>query len=143
MKQITNLNCNWYIGSTLIADSVSGLFVSPGVTATYTVEQNLCGIITYDSVTVYVSGVGVSEKDWSSEINLYPNPNNGTLTISIVQKEVKDLKIEIFDIFGSLVYLKTSNTINTEVNIENVPKGLYVAKLSNDLYNETLKFVKE
>lgn len=80
-QEISNLYCNWYIGATLIADSVSGLYVSPIVNTTYIVEQNLCGNITYDTVTVYVSGVGINENDWGSKITLFPNPSTNIVNI--------------------------------------------------------------
>jgi hypothetical protein len=52
-QDIYNLNCTWRkLDGTLIADSMSGIWVSPPETTTYLCEQNLCGIITYDTIIV-------------------------------------------------------------------------------------------
>lgn len=134
-QEITNLNCNWYIGATLIADSVSGLSVSPAVTTTYTVEQNLCGTITYDTVTVFVSGVGINENKWGEEINLFPNPNAGNF--NLVYKS--DVHIEIVDVAGSLIYsenlLFPSGISNFKLDISN---GIYFVHITNKRTHETI-----
>lgn len=137
-QEISNLYCNWYIGSTLIADSVSGLVVSPGETTTYTVEQNLCGTQTYDTVTVHVSGLGLDENNWAASILLYPNPNEGDFKIEIRDAEDSDVSLEIFDITGSLVYnmdLELSKEINpVGLTISN---GVYFVHLINRTSLET------
>jgi hypothetical protein len=55
-QEITNLNCSWYVlGSSLpVLLNDSGIDVSPTENTTYIVEQNLAGIISYDTVTVTV-----------------------------------------------------------------------------------------
>ncbi len=134
-QEITNLNCNWYIGATLIADSVSGLYVSPEVTTTYTVKQNLCGTITYDTVTVFVSGVGINENKLAEEINLFPNPNAGNF--SLLYK--KDIHIEIIDITGSLIYsnnlffLSGNSTLKLDIS-----NGVYFVHITNIKTHEAI-----
>ena len=141
-QEITNLYCNWYIGATLIADSISGIFVSPTTTTTYTVEQNLCGTITYDTVTVFVSGVGINENVWSNSISLYPNPSNGEFKIEFKSKDKSDALLEIVDVTGSLVYTQnlqlTSGMSNFKLDISN---GVYFVHITNTRNHET--FVKK
>lgn len=79
----------------------------------------------------------------TSSIKLFPNPNKGLFTIMLNQKEIKDLSITVFDILGKQVYEIKSNETIFDVNIPNLPVGLYLVKLSSDTINETLKFVKE
>nr|MBA3972340.1 T9SS type A sorting domain-containing protein [Bacteroidota bacterium] len=139
-QEIANLNCNWYIGTTLIADSLSGIFVSPIATTTYTVEQNLCGTITYDTVTVFISGVGISESNWNDAIiNLYPNPNSGEFNIEIKGLEKSDVQLEILDLTGGLVYSQnlqlTNGMSNFKVDISN---GVYFVHITNIKNHETI-----
>lgn len=134
-QEITNLNCNWYVGSTLIADSISGLYVNPAVTTTYTVEQNLCGTITYDTVTVFVSGVGINENKLGEVINLFPNPNTGNF--NLVYKS--DIHIEIVDVTGSMIYseilLFPSGASNLKLDIGN---GVYFVRIADIKTHETI-----
>lgn len=75
-------------------------------------------------------------------VRLYPNPNKGLFTISISKKEVKNLKIELFDLFGKSVYSTISNSVKTEIDISNLSAGVYLVKLSSNELNEILKLIK-
>lgn len=134
-QEITNLNCNWSIGTTLIADSVSGLYVSPAVNTTYIVEQNLCGIITYDTIFVTVLPVGINENDWSKKINIYPNPSNGEFTVELPEGNIL-WKISVTDMQGRTIYEDVSDNKKISLNhvIEN---GIYIVHIDNLTTNET------
>lgn len=131
-QEVTNLNCNWYIGTTLIADSVSGLYVGPVTTTTYTVEQNLCGAITFDTITVFVSGVGINENDKEIQINLYPNPTKDDLHISVNDKDIRSVFVEITDITGKVVYSSeiSIDEMVSKLNL-NIDNGIYLVKITD------------
>lgn len=79
----------------------------------------------------------------STEVKLYPNPNTGVFTVTVSQKEVKDLNIELFDVFGKSVFKTKSNSVNTAINIQNLANGVYLVKLTSSEINEVLKFIKK
>jgi hypothetical protein len=137
-QEISNLYCNWYAGSTLIADSVSGLYVSPANTTTYIVEQNLCGTITYDTVTVFVSGVGMDETDKSKSVKLFPNPSTEEFTIQTFGF-ANDAVINITDLSGRNVYdhdlLLSNGSANFKLDISN---GVYFVHITNSNNHETI-----
>lgn len=74
---------------------------------------------------------------------LFPNPNKGSFSISLIEKEVKDLSVSVFDIFGKLVYQTKVDQNEFELNIPNLPIGMYLVKLSSNTINETIKFIKQ
>lgn len=78
-----------------------------------------------------------------TEVKLYPNPNTGVFTVSVSQKDVKDLNIELFDVFGKSVFKTISNCVNTEINIQNLANGVYLVKLNSIEINEVLKLIKK
>ena len=78
----------------------------------------------------------------STEVKLYPNPNTGLFTVSVSQKDVKDLNIELFDVFGKSVFKTISNNVNTEINIQNLANGIYLVRLTSNGLSEVLKFIK-
>jgi hypothetical protein len=142
-QEISNLDCNWYNASgSLIASNTSGIYVQPISDTYYVVEQNLCGSITYDTVNVNVSGVGINENKWSKSVNLFPNPNSGDFKIELKNIEDKDILLELFDITGCLIHSQslqlTGGISNFKLNISN---GVYLVHVTNILSNE--KVVKK
>ena len=79
----------------------------------------------------------------SYQAKLSPNPNNGSFNI-LLDEEIKDnIAITVFDIFGELVYSTNANGSSLDVNIPDLPLGLYLVKLNSNELNETLKFIKQ
>jgi hypothetical protein len=77
-------------------------------------------------------------------IKIYPNPATNKLTLDL--KQIKDLHntvISIYDIQGQLILQQAINEKQTELNISNFAKGLYIVKLNNDRLRLVSKFVKE
>lgn len=136
-QEMYNLNCNWYIGTTLIADSISGIKVSPATTTTYTVEQNLCGTITYDTVTVFVSLTGITENTEQEPINLFPNPNTGEFNLEFKNKG--DYTINVTTITGMLVYSGNLTASNGMSNFRlDISNGVYFVHITNTSNRESI-----
>jgi hypothetical protein len=136
-QQITGLNCTWYnAGGFEIAANTSGIYVHPTSTTFYTVQQNLCGTITYDTVNVTVLPVGISEKDLSKEVKIYPNPSNGEFTIEL-PKENASWKITISDTQGRIIYKETTEKKIEHLKLD-VENGVYMIFISNPKTNESI-----
>ncbi len=61
-------------------------------------------------------------------INLYPNPNNGNITVECSLKENETGTLSIYDLTGKLItsyQLNTANTLNT-INAEKLQAGIYL-----------------
>ena len=83
------------------------------------------------------------KKSSVNELNkLYPNPNNGSFSISLQLDIKSDININIFDTQGKLVYKSISNKPNLDIDLPELSKGLYIVKVFNDEIDETFKFVK-
>lgn len=78
-----------------------------------------------------------------SKAKLYPNPNKGSFSILLNRNKVKDVAVTVLDIYGKTIYFAKVNQNEFELNIPNLPTGIYFVKLSSNEINETLKFVKE
>jgi len=125
-QEITNLNCNWYVSGNLIASNVPGFYVNPTTTTTYMVEQNLCGAITYDTITVQVNLAGISGHEKANNyVQVFPNPATNYLTINwtLADKSV----FEIIDITGAKrqsLALESSSS-STSISLSKFDNGLY------------------
>ncbi len=104
-QQISNLNCNWYNASgNLIASGASGIYVSPTTSTFFVVEQNLCGTITYDTVTVTVLPTSINELYNSTNVSIYPNPSTGDVWINLDNNLTVQSNVIIYDIAGKIVF---------------------------------------
>ncbi len=76
-------------------------------------------------------------------ILLYPNPNKGRFNILI--KDYLDIyTIKVTDLNGREFYNLKTNSFNTEIDLSNIPVGVYVLTLySTNNFIKSFKFIKE
>jgi hypothetical protein len=73
----------------------------------------------------------ISKTNLNSQIKIYPNPSNGEFRIE-KSNEIKSLKVEVYDIYGKIIFSKISNNNLTNINLNNIAKGFYTVKLIMD-----------
>ena len=79
-----------------------------------------------------VPGPTSIEDNSYSAFNVYPNPNNGILNISLTDKSDKQT-IEIKNIIGQTVYSQiASNSSTITINLSDINKGIYTVSLINE-----------
>ena len=131
----------WFVlGSTTPIDSGGGIWVHPTVTTTYIVEQNLCGMIKYDTVKVWVIPVGSLQLAVSS-LCVYPNPTSRFLTI----ENAANCEITIYSMIGVKVWSGALHTTKETIYIENLANGIYSAQIRDSSSGEKIvtKIIKE
>lgn len=102
-------------------------------------------IITNTTVnTIVEKSTGIKDVDVSNEVNVYPNPSNGLLNISLENNNDLEL-IEVFDVLGKLIF-SASDLSETAaiVNLQNTSAGMYLIKVStkNGLASERIVISK-
>lgn len=87
---------------------------------------------------------GLPPPNENLSLKLYPNPNSGTFQITYMPIP-ENLKLQIFNIIGEEIFFKQlpqwSQLQNIE--IENIGKGIYFAKLSSSTSSISTKFIIE
>ena len=78
------------------------------------------------NVVGYNPNLAIKTEFTQFELNLFPNPTTGLVSISNQDNLTID-KIEILDILGKTVSVKTDNT--SQVDISNVANGIYIFKI--------------
>lgn len=76
--------------------------------------------------------VSVDELSADFTFDLYPNPAQNFVTISIDNEIVKNGSITIFDIEGRIVLTQSINGNSTILNTTNFAKGQYVVQMQNE-----------
>lgn len=78
-----------------------------------------------------VSGTtSIKPNNFSNNIILYPNPNNGSFTIELSAIE-SNIKLEIINLLGEKVHTQQITSTQTELNL-NVNAGIYFVNLSGN-----------
>lgn len=76
--------------------------------------------------------------------SLSPNPNNGHFKLDFGNIINKNTSVLIYDLLGTTVYQNSFKEVSsTEINLDNVPSGIYIIKIDNGENTNNLKFVKE
>ncbi|QHT65536.1 PKD domain-containing protein [Rhodocytophaga rosea] len=107
--------------------------VAPTQTTTYTVTGggvDLCR--TSATVTVVVRGataVPIDPED--SQLQVYPNPGDGKFRFSITNQDVGRVHIQVYSVVGSQIAsfsdMKSGQEFSKELNLSNLPDGMYLA----------------
>ena len=113
------------------------------VTWTATGEIEIINNIAANQAIIIKEGSGVL----SSENNLketafrvYPNPSsNGIFKLSVLNQE--KVSVQVFDISGRLMTKKNNLKDNDQINLSQYQKGIYIARLSSETNNRTLKLI--
>lgn len=70
-------------------------------------------------------------KNGTAPVNAYPNPNDGLFSLNSTETGV-NYTLEVYNIFGELVYTGTSANGEAIINIKGTAPGLYMIKLFID-----------
>lgn len=136
------LDCQWFNNSNVIGEG-AGIWVKPSNTQTYIVKQDLCGIIDYDTVVVSIDPtcfVGVKEQYKQTGFEIYPNPANSILNIKSNNQQLQNARIEIKNTLGQVVYV---GVYSDQIDVSNLPQGIYFITINKKESKQTIKFVKD
>lgn len=75
----------------------------------------------------------------SKEITVYPNPTSSVLNID-AKKEI--ISIQLNDVSGKTVLAKKSNLLKDNINIQHLPKGVYILTVEMKGQTVTKKIIK-
>lgn len=96
------------------------------------------GSISIDDIKLTYSSLSTNQNTLS-ELNIYPNPVINILNVK-VDSNLNHQPYTIIDGLGRVVLNGNINDVDTIINVEQLSKGIYYLKVSN---NSASKFVKE
>jgi hypothetical protein len=140
----------WSNGQTTQTISVTATGILPE-TQTYVVRvTNEQGCSSESAININYSFnacTGVEELYGSSIVHIYPNPTRGIITIAGTGLN-KDMDVMFFSPLGQLVahYVLPGNASGKSfltADLTNLPKGLYMVRISNDNFFKTTKLIIE
>jgi len=97
-----------------------------------------------DYIRVYqtdtLTGFNTIEKG-ANKVEIYPNPSSEAIWISLAQELIGG-EIEIVNLVGNTVLQMGIAKASQQIDIQNLPKGIYIISLKNEGYSVLKKFVK-
>ena len=85
------------------------------------------------SICTTISTIGIDETAFAQGIEIYPNPSNGIFTVNVNDLPIGELKVEVLDARGRILFVTTQSLINGNgsipVNLEGVDSGIYFVNL--------------
>ncbi len=85
-----------------------------------------------------------NEETYSFQIS--PNPANNIINISMIDYQLKDIEIRLYNLYGEILTSKMINDVkneNVQIEIDNLPKGYYLIQiLQNGKILSRNRFVK-
>lgn len=150
----TGAQYQWRKNGVNIPGATSSSYVFPSVTKRDTITLRVTSTMMCASPNVATSNmiviqtnVGVNELTASLDnIELYPNPNSGTFTVKGNLEGISGNKVslDIVNALGQLVHTETatlnSNELDQTVQLQNIPTGIYLLRVSSDNQSKTFRF---
>ncbi|MBL0053425.1 MAG: T9SS type A sorting domain-containing protein [Bacteroidetes bacterium] len=82
-----------------------------------------------------------------ANLNLYPNPSNGIVNLSLLASHNGTMLLTMYDITGRAVWTKTEGIMEGEVvrtyDVNTLAKGVYLLYVRVDGFNKTMRIVIE
>jgi hypothetical protein len=96
-------------------------------------------VITNTAKTVVVTITGLSSQSSPGKLLVYPNPAQSKININGIYLENGKAQLRLFDIYGKLILEKIITSANPDIDIQNLPSGMYLLQSGN----QRATFVKQ
>ncbi|PBQ32178.1 hypothetical protein CNR22_10475 [Sphingobacteriaceae bacterium] len=91
--------------------------------------------------TIQITEVGLKEFSENKAVKLFPNPSKGIVSIRFEKEEV--FSVDIYNSEGRIVAEFHTVLSDEEINLQTLPKGLYLARISTEAKSALKKFMIE
>ena len=144
---LTNYNFTWDFGdSTIEQNNNTSIFHEYMYNGLYDVTlisediTNGCGFDTLkkEDLIYCAGGPNLSIIEFSNNINVFPNPTNDNITVSVSNFN-GNIKTEVYDLIGNR--LQTTN--ETTISLRDYARGIYVLKVAYGDRVEEVKVIKQ
>lgn len=122
-QEVTSDGTTWQDTANVLIPASGNIYIA----FKYKATNNWFTISLDDIAVTPAFGVGVDDVQ-SQSVSMYPNPVNDIITVAAANTAL----IEIADISGRAVLTANSQNNTTQINVGDLPTGIYVVKLFNN-----------
>ncbi len=104
------------------------------------------GSINEFTIQLCVEGTLGIEEHELSEFIIFPNPNKGEFTIKLNSTSNSNIKVDIFDIRGRIIFAdiyRNNSQFNQTISLNNVQAGMYLVRVTDGDRHSTKKIIVE
>ncbi|WCO00220.1 T9SS type A sorting domain-containing protein [Psychroserpens ponticola] len=87
--------------------------------------ENFGYLLELKNVLETTQALSLSDEELNEKISFFPNPSKGIVQI----KTESQVKLEIYDLNGKLVYANINYSISPSLNLSSIDKGVYLIKV--------------
>jgi len=95
----------------------------------------------------FISGIENAENAFDDSPIVFPNPTSDFVNIALPLRAYKNLTIQISDLTGRTVknqfFGQTSPSQMLSIDVNELPKGIYILRMSEGKSNKAVKFIKQ
>lgn len=133
---------SWSNGDNDSTCNISGIALGLGTHSIFMTAYDDMNIEYTDSVVVIVQAcAGIEENGENMIENIYPNPAKGMVHIGMF--EPSEYRILLQDMAGKNIFEKTVSGNSTDMNVENIPAGIYLLRITSENKIQTQKLIIE
>lgn len=101
----------------------------------------------YNSMLCAQSSTGVVDIVNENKISVFPNPSKSIVTVQFKMEKEQTVKLELLNVLGQPVLISNEisspQIFNKELNISDIPSGIYLLKISWGEESRVLRIIKE
>lgn len=134
-------------GNASFSQNPTYTYSSPGTYNVTLIVSN--GVCSPDTIvkTITIQAIGLSTLIDGKQLTVYPNPTRSIATINFESRSAS-ANIEILNTIGAVVINKTispayGNVYSEQIDMKNLPSGIYYAKITSASGNGIVKLIKE
>jgi hypothetical protein len=134
----------WYVNGNKINNATGRIYNATATGCYWTVATNLANGCSSISDTICVTGINRLSIN-PNLLSIYPNPTGGELFVNISPSvaDVKDWNLQITDVLGRTVYNRLSLNYSNEIDLSNLPGGVYFITIINNSARAVYPVVKQ
>ncbi len=130
----TSYNWDFGDGNTSTDQDPIHTYSADGTYTITLIASNNCGNDT-SFIIITVVGVSISDKPELSDVEIYPNPTNDKLFVSIYNPN-NNAEIQLLDINGKMIcrqFIKSTGKNKTVLDMSDLSGGVYLCKIITDI----------
>ena len=93
-----------------------------------------------DTISVSTTNVGILTLELARDIQLFPNPTSGTLTVTSVQSHI--IRIEVCDLAGRTMTFTDTDSNTVRMDLSELAAGIYFVRVQTEAGTVTKRVVK-
>ena len=93
-----------------------------------------------DTISVSTTNVGILTLELARDIQLFPNPTSGTLTVTSLQSPI--IRIEVCDLAGRTMTFTDTDSHTVRMDLSELAAGIYFVRVQTEAGTVTKRVVK-